>query len=342
MRTINLLTACCLTMCLFASCGGITVKGENGQKYDSYQECCAANDFEAAHQYLAKMHNAADKYEEWNEYRTAKEYVFRQEALFLMSQNDEAAKKRIIYLLKEEDEGNNDSYREDVTNKHISMLIDLAIENDDEEYVKTLANHYKKEVNNQELRKLYDYLVTKNEENKTFLINLFKKLSAKKMILLAAIESDNMQLLQEYASALSLNDEEVIARIAKKKNNTLSEIILGLLSPEEKYIHERPSLGITSYYWSHEKEAYIDKCESYESSVSSYNRKCLKIMNIGIQCKNRNLAQRAIGKMKSNIFHKELDPRNEYYRIQVTTGDNSEIIAARKLLDDAARSGAFK
>ena len=65
-------------------------------------------------------------------------------------------------------------------------------------------------------------------------------------------------------------------------------------------------------------------------------------MNIGIQCKNRNLAQRAIGKMKSNIFHKELDPRNEYYRIQVTTGDNSEIIAARKLLDDAARSGAFK
>ena len=46
--------------------------------------------------------------------------------------------------------------------------------------------------------------------------------------------------------------------------------------------------------------------------------------------------------MKSNIYHKELNPLNEYYRIQVTTGDNSEIVAARKVFNDAVRSGAFK
>ena len=76
MKTIKLLAACCLTMCLFASCGGITVKGENGQEYESYQECCAAQDFMAAHTFLAKMEAKidGDKIKK-GEYETAKEYV---------------------------------------------------------------------------------------------------------------------------------------------------------------------------------------------------------------------------------------------------------------------------
>lgn len=96
MKTIKLLTACCLTMCLVMACGGISVKGENGQTYDSYQECCAALDFQAAHQFLAKMEKAENE-----DYSSAKDYIFKQEALYLMSQGTEEASSRLIYLLAE-------------------------------------------------------------------------------------------------------------------------------------------------------------------------------------------------------------------------------------------------
>ena len=94
----------------------ITVTGSDGKVYESYQECCAANDYEAAHLFLAKIQNSEseDSESEAYSYTEAKEYIFKNEALFLMSQDDETAKNRIIYLLKEE--GNDDD--------HTSMLID--------------------------------------------------------------------------------------------------------------------------------------------------------------------------------------------------------------------------
>lgn len=169
MKTIKLFAVCCLTMCLFAACGGITVKGENGQTYESYQECCAAQDFVAAHQYLAKMENRkADDYKWRNAVREAKNYVFKQEVLYLMSQGTEEAKKRIIYLLKEE--GNDDHV--------ISMLIELAIDDDDEGFVKTLFNQRKEKFQSNYYESnrddnLFDYLAAKkSDENADFIIGL--------------------------------------------------------------------------------------------------------------------------------------------------------------------------
>ena len=76
--------------------------------------------------------------------------------------DDEMAKKRIIYLLKE---GGNDD--------HVSMLIDLAIENDDDAFVRTLANQYKDDVSEERLKKILEYLSEKsNEENKKFIEKL--------------------------------------------------------------------------------------------------------------------------------------------------------------------------
>ena len=47
-------------MATLYGCGnnGITVTGGDGKVYESYQECCAANDYEAAHLFLAKIQNS--------------------------------------------------------------------------------------------------------------------------------------------------------------------------------------------------------------------------------------------------------------------------------------------
>lgn len=135
----------------------ITVTGSDGKVYESYQECCAANDYEAAHLFLAKLQNSeSDAYS----YGEAKEYVFTQEALFLMSQGDDTAKKRIIYLLKEE--GGNDD--------HVSMLIDLAMENDDADFVNTLIKQYTREIKDEDIQKLFKFFVEKHDEGYIFKI----------------------------------------------------------------------------------------------------------------------------------------------------------------------------
>lgn len=152
----NLFLVAIFGLVISTLCGcGIKVKGADGTEYESYQECCAANDYEAAHKFLAKIQN--DDSGEYN-YRDAKEYVFKKEALFLMSKGDDTAKKRIIYLLKEE--GGNDD--------HVSMLIDLAIENGDAEFVKTLMGQYAKDIKDKEFEKLIKFFTEKQDDEYIF------------------------------------------------------------------------------------------------------------------------------------------------------------------------------
>ena len=141
----------------------ITVKGAGDTEYESYQECCAVQDFMAAHQFLAKMEDKIDDDKiKKKEYQTAKEYVFKQEALYLMSIGDEAAKKRISYLLQEE--GGNDS--------HVAMLIDLAIDNNDEDFVKVLVNHLKNP-SGKCIAKVATYLIRNSDcSNNDYIITL--------------------------------------------------------------------------------------------------------------------------------------------------------------------------
>ena len=164
MKRIKFLSFCCIAVFLLTACGNkITVKGEDGTEYESYQECCAAQDFQAAHQFLTKMESGMGKdYDKNKEYEVAREYVFKQEALYLMSIGDETAQKRILYLLKEEGAGND---------AHIGMLIDLAIDNDEENFVKALMNQFKDGYKGEYLTKIVDYLATKPSEENNALID---------------------------------------------------------------------------------------------------------------------------------------------------------------------------
>lgn len=221
MNIIKLLVTYCLSIFLFISCGeksgekkitvkgaDITVKGADGTEYESYQECCAAQDFQAAHQFLAKIENSEDSGYSGFDLYNAKEYVFKQEALYLMSLSDEQAKKRILYLLKEE--GGNDG--------HIDMLIDIAIENDDEDFVKTLANQIKND-SERMLKKVMEYLSSKDSEaNKTYIISLLKKHDEKSLLLNFAINNGDRELIDEYiARDLSLSNNNILNYLAATK-----------------------------------------------------------------------------------------------------------------------------
>lgn len=198
-KNIELALYCLCLLACHGCNGGITVIGENGQKYESYQECCAANDYEAAHQYLAKIQNSQDE-NSGVIYNEAKDYVFQKEALFLMSQGDETAQKRIIYLLKEE--GGNDA--------HVNMLIDLAIENDDVAFIKTLTNQYKGSIDTDVLRKIVECLyVKKGDENIDFLTTLLNRNDKGEMLLDAAVEKGNedavISLARQFSGTLSIS-----------------------------------------------------------------------------------------------------------------------------------------
>ena len=298
MKTIKLLAACCLTMYLFASCGGITVKGENGQEYESYQECCAAQDFMAAHTFLAKMEAKIDGDEiKKEEYETAKEYVFKQEALYLMSIGDDAAKQRIIYLLKEE--GGNDS--------HVAMLIDLAIENDDEPFVKSLINQLRKD-NGECVAKTIGYLA-KKDDSEEFIEQLISK-------------------------RLSLNNNKLINYLASTINKKHDEMIIGLVTAKQNEITKRPP------------NSFVDTmddggCEEYASSIKKYNALCQKVLGIAVSSKNLNLAQRAASLFRSNIHYTSTWIDGVGYKYSVTP-DNEEVNEAKATLNSAIRSGAFK
>lgn len=312
------------------SCVGITVKGENGQVYESYQECCAAQDFAAAHQFLAKIQNSGKDSEK---YKEAKEYVFKNEALYLMSQDDDTAKKRIIYLLKEEG-GNND---------HVSMLIDLAIENDDEAFVKTLANQYR-EVTVQRLKTLTTYLSSKqNDDHKKYLINLAKKLQHNKFLCDIALAYNDDRLLDEYAASyLTLYDEEVLNYLAKKNQRKYSEMIINLLTKEKSDISGKPSIGKKRFHaCGSNTDEYLSSCNGYINNVDYLNDACYKVLGIAIKNKNNYLAQRATTFCMSNIEVQDVGWVNHVYIIEVSSNDQQKKNVI-KTYQDAVRSGAFR
>lgn len=114
-----MLALCCLYMSMFTACvnkndskgseESFTIEGENGQKYQSYQEACRACDFEAAHAFLDRIKKAKVGYKEEYNYSSDKEKaiknaekeIFKYEMNYLVSQNTVEANNRLIYLLNE-------------------------------------------------------------------------------------------------------------------------------------------------------------------------------------------------------------------------------------------------
>lgn len=151
MKSFGLLFCSMLMMALlFISCDkGITVKGENGKEYKTYQAACRDNDYNAAHEFLDLMQQKANEPVEKNwlgkrnydevkankkAYQDAIEYVFTQEMMFLISDGSESAANRIIYLMTEaRSEYTNAETtegmikQEDFLNKLCGKLVDLAI-----------------------------------------------------------------------------------------------------------------------------------------------------------------------------------------------------------------------
>lgn len=99
----------------------ITVKGENGDKFHSYQAACEANDYEAAHTYVIKMEEASnnDRTITTNDILEAKEYVFKKEVTFLLLEGGNNATTRTLYLIKE--------LPDSIQVKNGSLVVDLAI-----------------------------------------------------------------------------------------------------------------------------------------------------------------------------------------------------------------------
>lgn len=289
------------TLCILSACG-ISVKGADGTEYETYQECCSAQDFEAAHLYLAKMENAmGDDYDKQKEYEAAREYVFKQETLYLMSIGDETAKKRILYLLKEE--GNN--------NERVDMLIDLAIDNDDEEFVKVLLNHLHK-YDEECIAKVIEYMSSKSNEDNSDVIE---------------------QLVKTY---LSLENNYIINYLASSNNREHDEMILGLLTAKQQEISQRPNNHFDAWCGDGDR-----LCENYVSSVKKYNASCLDILGIAIKNRNKNLAQRAVSLFRPNIHWESKEKNNRTWTYKVTP-DNNELKEAKTTLNEAIHSGVFK
>ena len=91
----------------------ITVKVDRNERYDTYKEACAANNYEAAHVFLDEYCNAYLKYLSKNpilygDERTAAEsnyykafdYIYNSELQYLMSHlGEEECKDKIVFLL---------------------------------------------------------------------------------------------------------------------------------------------------------------------------------------------------------------------------------------------------
>jgi len=130
MKKIFQIAIGCLVLCVIASCGSkssdellseITVSTSSGEVYKSYKECCEAQDFDAAAQYLAKMKKVIDTFNEkyakeiddWGSkeretsktmeklYQEAEKYIAHEEILFLIADGSKEAVDRLMFLRKQ-------------------------------------------------------------------------------------------------------------------------------------------------------------------------------------------------------------------------------------------------
>lgn len=295
----------------------IVIKGDDGKIYGSYREACREGDFAAAHKFLDKLKEESDDYKSRRKVYEAEDYIYKQEALFLMSQNDDSAKKRLIYLIKEEERGE----------ELVELILDIAIDEKDEKFVKVLADQLTDDVSNDCLNKLATFLFsTNNSENIDFVFYLYEKLEKSDVLL-----------------------EKAITKLHIDRNNTeLSNKVLGLLGVFENRIPTRPALGtIKSKVFGGLDNNYT----KYISAVKEYNDACRNILNIAIKSKNNYLAQRVISKPKQNIEYKDLgdwetvvvkSTNSSAYSAYRVTMSSDDIRSIKVAYQDAVRSGAFK
>ena len=223
MKRIKFLSFYCIAVFLLTACGSssskneeekITVTGANGKEYTSYQECCAANDYEAAHKYLAVMKENRD-----GNYAEAREYVFNQEALFLISMNDETSTKRLFFLLQEDANEVDGKVRD----ARCNTIIELAIKQNNQALVEQTIGMYNAKIESSLLRKIYEYLYKEGRNtDSNFIMNLLFRNEGIDLLVEDAIGSQDDELLIKILGKCgrsSLSSTKKIIEYFVKKNN---------------------------------------------------------------------------------------------------------------------------
>lgn len=326
-----------LLKCFFAvsfilaavSCGDdgpkkIVIKNKDGEKITSYQEACTMHDFETAHRFVAKMPESG--YPSWD-VNSAKEHVFREEALFLIAQGDEASKKRIMFLLKQDPE-RNDAY--------LNILVELAISQDDEDFVKTLTRQYNSEIPYSVLRKIVEYLyIDGSDKNLGFVTTLLNRYNQMGALLDGAVEKDNEQLVvtlaKQFKGDLDFTTFENVMNFLELKNNAEYLPIFNQLSSNVNndkmldYVIENRLLGdkvVISYLSKKISTMSVRTCpgvgklklldglpeqyQFYINEVENFNKTCKEMLSIVIKTKRQVAANYIISQMKPSLSFENL------------------------------------
>lgn len=181
-KNLALLAIIGVAMITLSGCRNpITVVGANGTEYETVEACCADNDYEAAHELLSKIKKEYDSTEDYpknkderrylrSQYEHGTKYLYEQESHYLVSVGDDAAQKRLLYLLNEKHNVNN--VFDDEWNHDIESLVDLALAEDNEDLAISLVGSIKTydgdsvyEQNNRLCSKVLDVAIVKGNQS---------------------------------------------------------------------------------------------------------------------------------------------------------------------------------
>lgn len=223
MKNFSYYFLCGIALILLAACGSssskneeekITVISSDGKEYESYEEACYAQDYEAAHKFLTAMKKA-----DASDYEEAREYVFSKEALYLIAMNDESSTKRLFFLLQEDANEVSNSVRD----ARCNTIIELAIKQNNETLVEQTVGMYNGQIEIPVLRKIYNYIYKEGRnEDKTSMIDfLFKNNGIEIMVDDAISNQDDALLMQIIAKCSDKNldvSKKIIKYFAVKKD----------------------------------------------------------------------------------------------------------------------------
>lgn len=214
MKRIKYLSFCCIAVFLLTACGSssskdekVTVTNSDGKEYESYEEACHAQDYEAAHKFLTAMKKAGS-----SDYEEAREYVFSQEALYLIAMNDETSTKRLFFLLQEDANEVSNSVRD----ARCNTIIELAMKQNNQALVEQTIGLYNDQIDGPVLRRIYEYIYKegRNPDPNSMMDLLFKN-NGVEMMADDAISSQNDALLMQIIAKCSDKDLDVSKKIIK-------------------------------------------------------------------------------------------------------------------------------
>ena len=214
MKRLKRFVTCCIGIVAFVACGsnsgsssGITVVGVDNTTYESYEDACHAQDFEAAHKFLTALKKAGS-----SDYNEAREYVFNQEALYLIAMNDETSTKRLFFLLQEDANEVSNSVRD----ARCNTIVELAIKQNNQALVEQTAGMYNGQIEIPVLQKIYNYIYKEGRnEDKTSMMDLLFKNNGIEIMADDAISNQDDALLMQIIAKCNDKNLDVSKKIIR-------------------------------------------------------------------------------------------------------------------------------